>query len=558
MRLYDWQKKCLHIWEKNGRRGIVHVATGAGKTVLALEAIRGMREQFPDTSVKIVVPTIPLAHQWKSALLRYDQSGRQLPGFFGGGKRDDSDTQTMIYIINSARIALSAHIRKELAQNHHVLLICDECHHYASPQNRRIFDFFSPAIASGSLYACMGLSATPFQTENDETLVRALGQEIFRYSFNDAAREEILSPFIVCEVSASFSTDELREYSRLSAEIGVLLKKLYAKYPSLERLGKQKFLRAVSHMAHKAEMDPKDPAAAFLLKTYQRKEINVLASSRAQCGLGIMERLRPDDRIIVFCERISQAESMAAMIRRRFGNICALYHSEMTKEARDRNIQSFRENSVRALVSCRCLDEGIDVPDANIGIVLSGSAVERQHIQRLGRLIRRAEGKEAACLYHISIKESAEDSAFLPGLGQNEKFTLRYYPSERDFSNDLYEYVAAGLLDSAKARGDNAEALREYRVCLAEGLSRADCLLPEKILEKRIKIAKFNHERNYWRVMRKVARELALKKKPSPNNPDSQCLITQSLPDIQPAPDAPPLRTIDAREKTCKNSITGV
>ena len=62
MQLYDWQKKCLHAWEKNGRTGIVRVVTGAGKTVLALEAIRRMREQFPDTSVKIVVPTIPLAY----------------------------------------------------------------------------------------------------------------------------------------------------------------------------------------------------------------------------------------------------------------------------------------------------------------------------------------------------------------------------------------------------------------------------------------------------------------------------------------------------------------
>ena len=63
MRLYDWQKKCLNAWEENGRRGIARVVTGAGKTVLALEAVRRMRGQFTDLSVKIVVPTIPLACQ---------------------------------------------------------------------------------------------------------------------------------------------------------------------------------------------------------------------------------------------------------------------------------------------------------------------------------------------------------------------------------------------------------------------------------------------------------------------------------------------------------------
>ena len=508
MQLYDWQKQCLHAWEKNGRRGIARVATGAGKTVLALEALRRMREQYPDTSVKIVVPTIPLAHQWKTALLRGAQAGNELPGFFGGGKRDDPDTPVMIYIINSARAALSAHIRKELAQRHHVLLICDECHHYASPQNRRIFDFYTAEIAGSTFYASMGLSATPFQAENAGALAQALGPEIFHYSVDAAVREDILSPFAVCEVSTSFSQEELTEYSHLTAEIGYLLNKLSHLHPGLEGLGRLKFLRAVSAMAHAANMDPEDPAAAFLLKTYQRKEISVLAASRVQCGLALLERLRREDRVIFFCERIAQANETAAAIRRRFGNICVLYHSGMTKEARERNMLSFRENSARVLVSCRCLDEGIDVPDANIGIVLSGSAVERQHIQRLGRLIRRAEGKDAACLYHISVREAAEDSAFLPGLTQAEKFTLRYYPAERDFSNDLYEYIAAGLLRGAKAQGLTGPALEELRACLTEGLTRADCLLPDSALQARVKKAPTVHEKNYWRMMRKISQSL--------------------------------------------------
>lgn len=513
MQLYDWQTKCLHAWENNGRRGIARVVTGAGKTVLALEAIRRMRKQHPDSSVKIVVPTIPLAHQWKTALLGDAQAGADLPGFFGGGKRDDPDTRVMIYIVNSARTALSAHIRRELSLGRHVLLICDECHHCASSQNRRIFDFLTPEIAAGSQYACMGLSATPFETENDSVLTRALGPEIYRYSFGEAVREDILSPFSVCEVSASFAPEELEEYSRLSVEISVLLAKLYQEHPSLETLEKKKFLRAVSHLAHEADMDPEDPAAAFLLKTYQRKEISVLASSRVQCGLAILERLRPTDRAIVFCERIVQADEMASLLRRRFGNICGLYHSGMTKDARERNMRLFRENSARVLVSCRCLDEGIDVPDANIGVVLSGSAVERQHIQRMGRLIRRAEGKDAACLYHISIREAAEDCAFLPGLNQAEKFSLRYYPAEKDFSNDLYEYISSILLSKAKGRGLNGPALAETRACLTEGMIRADCLLPETALGKHMQAASATHEKNYWRLMRKVHQEFAAQKR---------------------------------------------
>ena len=70
------------------------------------------------------------------------------------------------------------------------------------------------------------------------------------------------------------------------------------------------------------------------------------------------------------------------MIRLRFGDVCGLYHSRLAKTVRERILNSFRSGESRILVACRALDEGIDVPDANIGIVMSGSSVRRQRIQR--------------------------------------------------------------------------------------------------------------------------------------------------------------------------------
>lgn len=508
MRLYDWQRECMDAWERGGRRGIAHVATGAGKTVLALEAIRRVRRQYPSAVVKIVVPSIPLAHQWKNALLRDGDTAGDRPGFFGGGRRDDPDTKIMIYIVNSARASLAAHVRRALSLGRQVLLICDECHHYASPHNRRIFDFLTPGVLNGGQYACLGLSATPLGTEDDAALTGALGPVIYRYDYDDAVREGVLSPFAVCEVSTSFSEQERAEYARLSEEIALNLNALFEAHPELKELGKLAFLRAVSRMARDSGMDPEDPAVAFLLKTYQRKEVSVLASSRVRCGLELLKRLSPEDRVLIFSERIAQAEDMTAAIRRRVGNVCALYHSGMTREARARSMAAFRDNTARVLVSCRCLDEGIDVPDANIGIVLSGSAVERQHVQRLGRLIRRAPGKDAACLYHISILESAEDPAFLPGLDPDARFSLRYYPAEGDFANDLYEYAAGTLLDAARRGGMDEKALRELRACLIEGLTRADWLLPEEVIDQRMQGATTIHDRNYLRAMKRLGREM--------------------------------------------------
>ena len=508
MQLYKWQKECLSAWEKNQRRGIAHVITGAGKTVLALEAIRRALTLHPDTAVKIVVPFIPLARQWENALLQDPRLAQLRPGFFGGGRRDDPASRLMIYIVPSARNYLAAHIRQELALGRHVLLICDECHHCASPQNRKIFDFLNTAILSGNQYSCLGLSATPLETESGALLVHALGPVIYRYGFEAGVRENVLSPFAVCEVSSSFSASELQEYGRLSSEIALQLQHLHAAYPTLKKMEKRRFLQAVSHIAHQADMDPAEPAAAFLLKTYQRKQVTVSAASRVRCALALLLRLHPTDRVLIFSERIAQAEEMAAAIRRRMGDICVIYHSRMTRDARERNLQAFRENRARVLVSCRCLDEGIDVPDANIGIVLSGSAVERQHIQRLGRLLRRAPGKAAACLYHISIREAPEDLAFLPVLTSCERFSLRYLPAEDDFSSDLYEYACSNLLRSASERGMSSAFLREYRACLMEGLTRADWLLAEDSLEEHIQTAGTQHEKNYWRAMEKLRKNL--------------------------------------------------
>ena len=143
------------------------------------------------------------------------------------------------------------------------------------------------------------------------------------------------------------------------------------------------------------------------------------------------------DRVLIFCERIDQTEEAAACLRQSFGqSSCAVYHSHMTKEARARNMELFRTGQVRILVSCRCLDEGVDVPDANVAIVLSSTSVSRQRIQRMGRIIRRAETKDMACLYYIYIRESSENRAYLPDFGRRRCLDLRFYPEEADFSHD--------------------------------------------------------------------------------------------------------------------------
>ena len=508
MDLYQWQKDCLKAWEDHAYRGIVNVITGAGKTVFALEAEKRLRELYPDLKVRIVVPTIPLASQWKQALLRRAEDECDFPGFFGGTRKDPADRRYMIYIINSARTALSRHIRADLAVGSHVLLICDECHHYQSKENRKIFDFLNADVQESPLYCSLGLSATPFDNEENRAfLQRVLGKEIYRYDFIRAQQDGVISTFTVSQVAANFRAKERDAYDELSEELRLVLAKLLKACPKLRDLPEKEFMRKVTAMAKASNYDPSTLPAAFLLLCYQRKEISVMAETRIECCRDLIDRLPGQDRILIFCERIEQAEMTAITLRKRFGaGCCGIYHSKMTKEARTRNMALFREGQTRILVSCRCLDEGIDVPDANIGIVLSGSAVERQRIQRLGRIIRRAPEKDAACLYYIYIREAAEDRAFLHEIPESRSFDLQYDVREKDFSNDLYEYAANDLLYTAKAAGYNTAQMRELRRCLLLGLTRADYLLPESAQLQNIEAAEPKREKNYWNTMYRMGK----------------------------------------------------
>ena len=501
MKLYAWQQECLTAWEAHHFRGIVHVATGAGKTVLALNAIDLYLSRYPDARVKIVLPTIPLAQQWQTALLHHIKDPSLRPGFYGGGTRDRADHSVMIYIINSARNTLSDHIRRDFALGRHVLLICDECHHYQSPQNRLIFDFAHSSFTAGKQYASLGLSATPFDSPDNTVLIDALGPEIFRYNVSQASADGIVSPFIISEVAVSFLPQEKEAYQQLSLELMLLIRKMLNLWPELRGLSSRAFMKAVQKIAGSADMDPENPAAAFLLKTWERKEISVLADARLLCGLALIAQLPEKERIIIFCERISQAERMARAIRHQYGQVCAVYHSKMSRDARTRNMEAFRNRTVHILVSCRCLDEGIDVPDASVGIVLSSAAVTRQRIQRLGRILRRAEGKVSASLYYLYIQESSDDAAYLPGMESAKTASMFFRSQEQSFENNLYLYAASKILDSAKSTGLTAVQLRELRRCLNEGLARTDYLLPAETRKKLLASAGDTHSKNYWHAM---------------------------------------------------------
>lgn len=142
-------------------------------------------------------------------------------------------------------------------------------------------------------------------------------------------------------------------------------------------------------MAAEAGDDPESKAVVFLRLVYDRQQLTYLASARIPCALALVDALSRDAQILVFGERISQAQALYERLNARYPGKAAQYHSGISDQARKNAMDGFRDGRIRILVSCRGLDEGMDVPAASVGIVLSGSSVSRQHIQRLGRIIRK-------------------------------------------------------------------------------------------------------------------------------------------------------------------------
>lgn len=504
MELYEWQKDCLKAWEENSRRGIVHVVTGAGKTILALAAMEKIRKEIPDVQVRIVVHTIQLAGQWRRELRNFfpelDFTGRDI-AMFHSGLESPINAPFSIYVVNTARECISDHIDKAMAAGHATFLVCDECHHYTGECNRMIFSFRRMPHFNESLYAAIGLSATPYTRYYADVLVPALGKEICRYDLEAAVSDGLVSDFVILNTGLRLSGEEAEEYGDLCDRISKQYGRVLYECPAIKSMPADE-LMAFLYDAAKNEPDTEVGRLGLLI--IRRKDLIRNASARIPCAVDLISRLREDEKIILFCEYIEQADSRYARLKAHFpGRVCR-YHSEMDKEARKYSIAAFKEGETSILVTCKALDEGFDVPACSIGIIISSTAMTRQRIQRLGRILRVRPEKPVSALYYLYVLGTLEDHVYLQTEEGTRSVSLQYREIRHAFSCEGYERAAVAVYRKNKTNLDPS-MFQEFRSCVQEGITRIDWLLPEEILQQRISQADDRHARNYWLTMKLIA-----------------------------------------------------
>jgi len=387
--LRDWQTKALESWA-GPRRGIAKVVTGAGKTVFGIACYERARSSIPDLQLLVVVPTVPLLDQWVAECGDLLNLGPGQTSAHGGGQTGASEAQVHIAVINTARRR-----SPELASSGNWMLIVDECHRAGSYENRRAL--------SGEFLATLGLSATPERQYDEffeEAIEPALGPVIYEYSYADALRDGVLSPFRLLNYGIPLSDEEVEQISRTETAIAI---KFSEGYDVTDEALKRLFMR--------------------------RARISQLAQARIPAVVNLAEQFY-GRRGLIFHESIDAANRIVAALKTRDHRV-APYHSRLGTVARLKNLRMFRTGQLDLLVTCRALDEGLDVPDAEIGIIAASTSSTRQRIQRMGRVLRPSSRKDEAkvlTLYALDSERQRLETEIenLEGLAESRWFQVAF------------------------------------------------------------------------------------------------------------------------------------
>lgn len=510
MKLYSWQEECLQKWCANQYRGIIQAVTGAGKTVLALAAIQHLHTKLhTKLKVKIVVPTNSLMQQWNKAIKNFLRETVSSPGSHislqGGGYKQDPDRPFVIYVINSARYELARRILSDTEAGYTVLLIADECHHYESGQNSLIFEFFPHLKQNADRYCSLGLSATLPHDLSGSILSSVLGKKIYSYTLTQAMEQKRVSPFGIYHVSLSFAPDEQVTYREMTDHLTFLYQRLMKMAPQLHSLNRKEQFDLLRTLAGNKNTTLSNTASTYIRLSYKRRSLIALASARVECACRLIALLPSQDRIIIFGERIPQTDELYRRLSEAYPGKVGRYHSKMTPQANKNTLQRFCNGEFRILITCKSLDEGLNVPDASVGIILSGTSVTRQRIQRLGRILRKSEGKSNASLYYLHITDTAEDSCFLPDVAECHVSELEFYTNDSTFTNSQYDCKAALLLEQLQQALIKPEIIEEYQRCICLGRVRQDWLDTVENLDHKIQAAQNISEKNYWICMKHIS-----------------------------------------------------
>jgi superfamily II DNA or RNA helicase len=361
VQLRPYQESALKKWRRARNRGVLVLPTAAGKTYIALKAIEQLR-----TQTLIVVPTLDLIDQWRS---RIKECLGAESGAVGGGE----NTLRMITVSTYD----SAYLQAAYLGNKFRLIIFDEVHHLASPSYIQIAEMYTAPYR-------MGLTATYERIdERHELLPNLVGDLVYNIAVEELAGTH-LSPYTYEKEYVALSPKERQLYNR---EMGTF--KSYLRKNRIRIKSPRDFQRFIMRTG-------RDPHAREALLSRNRALRIALNSPEKIDVLAKLLESNRNEKTLIF----TLHTDLVYAISRRFLIPAITYLTP--KDERREILEGFRKGNYHTIATSQVLDEGIDVPDATVGFILSGTGSTRAYIQRLGRLLRKVEGKQARLIEIVS------------------------------------------------------------------------------------------------------------------------------------------------------------
>jgi superfamily II DNA or RNA helicase len=367
-----YQTEALEAWRAHQGRGVVVLPTGAGKTWLACLAIEDRRR-----SALVIAPTLDLVRQWYDVLRT--TFGRAV-GVIGGGEYDVQALTVSTYD--------SAYLHMEHLGGRFGLVVFDECHHLPG------------AAYAFAARACLA----PFRLGLTATLERADGRH--------ADLEELVGPVVyrkdIVDLSGAYlsSYETVRVTVELTPEDRIehdAERALYRDFLSANGIR----MSSPSGWSDFVIRSSRSEDGRRAMRAYQRqRELAFAAPAKLDYVALLLDRHRTD-RVLLF----TQDNATAYEIARRF-LVPVITHETKVKE-RSEILEGLAQGpgngGYGAVVTSKVLNEGVDIPAANVAVVVSGSASVREHVQRLGRILRPQDGKHAL-LYELVTAGTTETS----------------------------------------------------------------------------------------------------------------------------------------------------
>ena len=377
LELRDYQKQAIHNWEKSSMRGCVILPTGAGKTAIGIKAI-----QKVNASTLVVVPTIDLMEQWANNIFKYlstdnNQNSQNISiGKLGGGEDNIQAITVATYD--------SAYLRASTIGNQFKLIIFDEVHHLPAPGYRSIAEQF---IAPYRL----GLTATIEREDELHELIPYLtGGVVFHLGSKELSTQKHLAEYVIDRIQVNLTQEEQTEYEANHTKFLTNLRQLGFKAPSMYN-----FKRLIM-MSNKNKI-----AREAMLARNKANEIALNSKAKIDELQKILQQNKKIKTII-----FTQNNKMVYTLSNQF-LIPNITYRTIKEERRD-VLEGFKSGRYNVVVTSRVLDEGVDVPDAELGIIVSGTGSGRELIQRLGRILRPKQDGRKVRLVELVSKHTRE------------------------------------------------------------------------------------------------------------------------------------------------------